>query len=371
MSRQEPRTESDATDSGARIPGPRSGPDDDLGPDGAEVPAATPRKRMRRWKRVTLIIAASLVVLIGGGVLGVSLWLRSVADDVKTVDAFTDVPKDERPQRAEAAKDAMNFLLLGSDSRDPDSQGGSRSDTIIILHLDKTHTKAQMVSIPRDTWVYVPKAKNAEYGNTNAKINAAYSWGGVAGVVQTVERFTNIRLDHVVIVDFSGFKEIVDALGGVEIDVSESFTSTHSLNPDGKRHFDKGPQLMDGAAALDYSRERYAFKDGDFARIQHQQQVIKAILNKAASGGTLSSPTKLNAFLHATANSVIVDGTLNLIDTAMDLRNLRGDDLTFYTSPTKGTGNVGSESVVFADDAAVKPFYEALRDDKPLPAPTK
>ncbi|WP_433089845.1 LCP family protein [Dactylosporangium sp. CA-052675] len=314
-----------------------------------------------------MIIALVLVVLIGGGVLGVSLWLRSVSSDVQRVDAFTDVPKDERPQRAEQAKDAMNFLLLGSDSRDPDNQGGSRSDTIIILHLDKNRTKAQMVSIPRDTWVYVPKAKNAEYGNTNAKINAAYAWGGVAGVVQTVEKFTNIRLDHVVIVDFSGFKEIVDALGGVDIDVPQEFTSTHSLNPDGRRHFDKGPQLMDGAAALDYSRERYAFKDGDFARIQHQQQVIKAILNKAASGGTLASPSRLNAFLHATADAVIIDGTLNMLDLAMELRNLRGDDLSFYTSPTKGTGNVGSESVVFADDAAVGPFYEALRNDQPLP----
>ncbi|MER7275126.1 LCP family protein [Dactylosporangium sp. NPDC000244] len=317
-----------------------------------------------------MIVALVLVVLVGGGALGATLYLRSVTGDVKRVDAFTDVPKDERPQRAEAAKDAMNFLLLGSDTRDPNNKDGSRSDTIIVLHLDKTHTKAQMVSIPRDTWVYVPKAKNAEYGDTMAKINAAYAWGSVPGTVQTVERFTNIRIDHVAIVDFSGFKEIVDALGGVDINVTQSFTSTHSLDPSGKRHFDKGLQTMDGATALDYSRERYSFKDGDFARIQHQQQVIAAILNKAASGGTLSSPTKLNDFLHATADAVTVDGTMNIFDLALELRNLRGDDLSFYTSPTRGTGMVGSESVVFPDDAAIKPFYDALREDRTLPATT-
>ncbi|MFG2039361.1 LCP family protein [Dactylosporangium sp. NPDC048998] len=316
-----------------------------------------------------MIIAASLVVVIGVSLLGVSLWLNSVAGDVKRVDAFKDVPEADRPTKV--AGNAMNFLLLGSDTRDPDSKDGSRSDTIIILHLDKGHKKAQMVSIPRDTWVYIPKSQTSQYGNTDAKINAAYAWGGVPLVVQTVEKFTGVRIDHVAIVDFSGFREIVDALGGVEINVTESFNSTHSLNPDGKRHFDKGLQTMDGAMALDYSRERYAFKDGDFARIQHQQQVIKAILNKAASGGTLTSPTKLNSFLHATADAVIVDDTLNIFDMAMELRNLRGDDLSFYTSPTKGTGMIGSQSVVLADNDKVKPFYDALREDNPIPTPTK
>ncbi|WP_238006623.1 LCP family protein [Dactylosporangium sp. AC04546] len=326
---------------------------------------------MSRKKRIWLIVAASLVVIIGGSLLGVSLWVRSVTGDVKRVDAFSEVPEADRPQKAEGAKGAMNFLLLGSDTRDPENQGGSRSDTIIVLHLDNNRSKAQMVSIPRDTWVYVPKSKNGKFGDTNAKINASYAWGGVPLVVQTVERFTGVRIDHVAIVDFSGFREIVDALGGVEIDVTESFTSTHSLNPDGKRHFEKGLQTMDGAAALDYARERYAFKDGDFARIRHQQQVIKAILNKAASGGTLTNPSRLNSFLHATADSVTVDGTLNIFDMAMELRSLRGDDLSFYTSPTKGTGMMGSESVVLADTDKVKPFYDALREDQPLPAPTK
>jgi LCP family protein required for cell wall assembly len=356
-------TDGDVTEVLDRIPRPRRS----RSKEPAETTSEPKPRRLTRGRRIALIVAASLTVIVGGALLGTSLYLRSVAADVKRVDAFSEVPEDTRPQKVDAAKGALNFLLLGSDSRDPENKDGSRSDTIIVLHLNKDHSKAQMVSIPRDTWVHVPKSKNGKYGNTEAKINASFAWGGVPLVVQTVEGFTGVRIDHVVMVDFSGFKEIVDALGGVEIDVAESFTSTHSLNANSIRHFDKGVQTMDGATTLDYARERYAFKDGDFARIQHQQQVIKAIINKASSGGTLASPTRLNAFLHATADSVTVDGTLNIVDMAMELRSLRGDDLVFFTSPTKGTGMIGAESVVLPDTDKLKAFYEAVRQDQPIP----
>src|SRR6185437_13525896 len=188
----------------------------------------------------------------------------------------------------------------------------SRSDTIILMHVTKDRSGAQLVSIPRDTWTHVPKSADGKNGNTTAKINAAYAWGGVPLTVQTVEAFTGVRIDHVIMVDFSGFKEIIDAGAGKA------------------PHYDKGPQLMSGSQALDYARERYAFKDGDFARIRHQQQVIKAVLNKAASGGMLTNPGQLNAFLRATASSATVDSTMNIFDTAADLRHLRSENLSFF-----------------------------------------
>jgi len=120
---------------------------------------------------------------------------------------------------------------------------------------------------------------------------------------------------------------------------------------------------MDGATALDYARERFAFRDGDFARIRHQQQVITAILDKAVSGSVLANPAKLNGFLRSTADAISVDETLNIFDTAMDLRHLRSSNLTFMTNPTKGTGRVGSESVVFDDPSKVKALYDAVRRD--------
>ncbi|MEV1288035.1 LCP family protein [Micromonospora sp. NPDC049679] len=301
-----------------------------------------------------------LALVGGGGLLAAGLYVRSLESGIERVDAFDEVPEESRPVKV--AQDAKNILILGSDSRDPENKSGSRTDTIILAHLPKDRSSAQLISIPRDTWVHVPTAKNGQ-GGRNAKINAAFAWGGIPLMVQAVEKFTGVRVDHVAIVDFGGFKEIVDALGGVEINVDESFTSTHSLNANGRREFVKGKQVMDGAAALDYARERYAFADGDFARIRHQQQVIKAILDKAASGGLLSSPTKLNAFVKATADAVSVDETLSIVDMAGEMRHLRSGNLTFVTSPTKGTGMVGTESVVFANTEKAKAFYDAVRRD--------
>ena len=155
--------------------------------------------------------------------------------------------------------------------------------------------------------------------------------------------------------------------GGVGVPSSTveniAYSQRQSLNADGKRQFYKGKQNMDGATALDYARERYAFKDGDFARVRHQQEVIKAIMNKAASGGMLTNPVKLNSFLRATANAVSVDGTLNIIDTGSSLRHLRSSNLTFFTSPTKGTGMIGTQSVVLPDKEKSAKFFEALRND--------
>ncbi|MFI7547884.1 LCP family protein [Actinoplanes sp. NPDC049599] len=326
-----------------------------------EQPAAAPQRRRRL--RNLLILLAVFVVLAGGGALAVTLYARDVSNDIARIEAFDQVPAQARPVKEKAAGDAMNFLILGSDTRDPGATGGSRSDTIIVLHLPADRASAQLVSIPRDTWVHVPRSPDGRHGDTQAKINAAFAWGGTPLMVQTVEEYTSVRIDHVLMVDFAGFKEIVDALGGVEIDVEQAFTSTHSLNVGGVRDFKAGPQTMDGAAALDYARERYAFEDGDFARIRHQHQVIKAILSKAATGGVLTNPGRLNSFLRATADAVSVDRTLNIFGMAGDVRELRGDNLTFYTSPTAGTGTRGNQSVVLPDRAKAKVFFDAVRRD--------
>lgn len=345
MSRRPPLAESDSTEVF------------DLPPDGPP-PARTGKKgKPRRWRRIVLITLLVVALLAGGGLLAGGLYYRSVEGSIDRVEAFNDVPQESRPEKLVA--EAKNLLILGSDSRDPDSTGGSRSDTIIVAHLPQDRSSAQLISIPRDTWVSVPKSKDGRNGGRDAKINASYAWGGIPLMVQTVEKFTGVRIDHVAIIDFAGFEEIVNALGGIDIDVDQNFTSIHEPY----RKFTKGQHHMDGATALDYARQRQQFADGDFARIRHQQQVIKAILDRAASAGLLTNPGRLNSFLRATTDAVSVDETLSVFDTAMDLRHLRSGNLAFFTSPTKGTGRVGSESVVFADTAKAKAFYDAVRRD--------
>ena len=323
--------------------------DVDPAADAATQLQPAPPKR-RRWPRIALTILAILAVLAAGGALAATLYARDIDNDIARVKAFDQVPQQARPVKEKAAGKAINFLVLGS-------------DTIILLHLQADHAGAQAVSIPRDTWLHVPRSADGRHGDTNAKINAAFAWGGAPLMVQTVEEYTGVRIDHVMMVDFAGFKEIVDALGGVDIDVQEGFTSTHSLAPGGVRTFKAGPQTMDGAAALDFARERYAFADGDFTRIRHQQQVIKAVLSKASSGGVLTSPGRLNSFLRATADAVAVDDTLNVFGMANDLRDLRGENLSFYTSPTAGTGTRGDQSVVLADRDQAKVLFDAVRRD--------
>jgi LCP family protein required for cell wall assembly len=319
-----------------------------------QPPAPTKKRRALRFVLIALLAGA---LLGGGGAIAGGFYLRSVEKGIVRVDAFAEVPTEGRPEKV--VQKARNILLLGSDSRDPDNTGGSRSDTIIVAHLPADRSSAQLISIPRDTWVHVPASKNGKNGNRDAKINASYAWGGIPLVVQTVEKFTGVRIDNVAIIDFAGFQEIVDALGGIDLYIEQDITSIHEPF----RKFSQGEQHLDGAAALDYARQRKQFADGDFARIRHQQQVIKAILDKAATGGTLANPAKLNSFLRATADAVSVDKTMSIFDTATEMRDLRSGNLTFLTNPSKGTGKVGGESVVFPDKAKAKALYDAVRED--------
>ena len=318
---------------------------------------ATRNGRRRRWLRLLAICVLAVAVLISGGMFAGWRYLRSVEGQVTRVDAFEGVVEAERPAKPATATKAVNFLILGSDSRNPEL-GGSRTDTIMVAHVTADHKATQIVSIPRDSWVSIPKASNGR-GGTKAKINAAFAWGGVPLMVRTVEALTKIRIDHVVIIDFAGFAQIVDALDGVDITVERAFTSIHPPF----RRFKAGPQHLSGEEALDYSRQRKQFADGDFARIQHQQQIIRAILDKATTAGVITDPGSLNAFLTATAKAISADVGLDLLAMANDLRNTSSDQVRYLTNPSRGTGMEGSQSVVYVDSAAAASLYAAVNND--------
>jgi LCP family protein required for cell wall assembly len=304
------------------------------------------------------------LVVAGALVAGVSLWgyASGLDKDLTRTDPFSEITGG-RP--AKAVDGALNILLVGTDSRDPDAKldEGSewRADTIIVMHIPSDHQEAQLVSIPRDLYVRIPERSDAACDTGNrGKINAAFAFGGLPRAVRTVECMTDVRLDHVLAIDFGGFKEVTDALGGVDLKVERTVKSIHKPY----RTFTKGTMHMNGEQALDWIRQRKQFPEGDFARMRHQQEFIRALMDKAASTGTLSNPKKLNSFLKATTSAVTADDDFSLVDMAVQFRSLRGDNLTFITSPNLGSQTIDGESVVVSDREKAIALYDAMAADK-------
>ena len=309
-----------------------------------------------RWGRIAVVAFALIALLAGSGILVGYLWVKGVDDDLRREDPFAAL--EGRPPKL--AGGTLNILLLGSDSRDPefadDGVGGQRADTIVIMHIPASHDRAYLVSIPRDTWVEIPDRQN---GDTEDKINAAYNRGGASLMVETIERYTDLRMDHVVQIDFGGFIEVTDALGGVDMTVDEAINSIHPPY----RRFEAGPRHFNGVEALDYVRQRYQFENGDFTRIQHQQMFLKAVLDKAVSVGTITSIGSLRDFVTSIASAMIVDKDFSLIDLAWQFHSLRSEDLNFLVTPNLGTGTENGQSVVVSDDDTKESFYGAMAND--------
>ncbi|MEU4566194.1 LCP family protein [Micromonospora sp. NPDC023956] len=342
------------TDDGATGPAGPTGPG---GPRRAGQPGPRPR-----WGRIALVAGIAVLVLALLGGLGAWVYARGLNDDLARTDPFTQITEG-RP--AKAVDGALNILLVGSDSRDPDApidqSSKWRADTIIVMHIPSSHAEAYLVSIPRDLYVPIPESPNADCGSgQRGKINAAFAFGGLPLAVRTVECFTDVHLDHVMAVDFAGFKQVTDALGGVDLPVERTVTSIHKPY----RTFTKGVNHMNGAEALDWIRQRKQFPDGDFARMRHQQEFLRALMDKAASSGTLTSPRQLNAFLKSVTDAVTVDQGFSLIDMGVQFRKLRGENLTFVTSPHLGSETIDGESVVVSDREKALAMYRAMAGDR-------
>ncbi|MDG4774214.1 LCP family protein [Solwaraspora sp. WMMD792] len=321
-----------------------------------------PRRPRPRWGRIALVGGVALVVLALLASGGLWAYARGLNQDLGRTDPFSQITEGRPPA---AVDGALNILLIGTDSRDPDApvdQAGKwRADTIIVMHIPSSHDRAYLVSIPRDLYVPIPSdaAAACETGE-RAKINAAFAWGGLPLAVRTVECFTDVRINHVMSIDFAGFVEVTDALGGVDLTVEQDTTSIHKPY----RQFSAGVNHMNGAEALDWVRQRKQFPDGDFARMRHQQEFLRALMDKAVSSGTLSNPVKLNAFLKATTQAVTVDQGFSLVDMALQFRKLRGENLHFLTSPHNGSETINGESVVVSDREKALSMYQAMAADQ-------
>jgi LCP family protein required for cell wall assembly len=248
------------------------------------------------------------------------------------------------------------------------------------MHVSEDGNAAYGISIPRDLYVYIPEDPDATVSDTIDKFNAAYAWGGVNLTVRTIENLTGVRIDHIVEIDFGGLVEVVDALGTVTMDIEPADADRYRTDPPGiesihgdHMFFPAGPTELTGEEALDYVRQRYQYNEGDFARMRHQQELIKAIMDSALSAGVLTDEDKLTSFISSTSDAVKVDTEFNAVSTAINLMDMRSDDLVFMTTPNLGTGTQGGQSVVIYADDPQDPepsnpeavtLWEAVRDDR-------
>jgi LCP family protein required for cell wall assembly len=216
----------------------------------------------------------------------------------------------DRPARTTGR--AENWLLVGSDRRAAQGStggdageplwryGAQRADTIMLVHLPADRGRVYLVSFPRDAWVPIQ-------GYRNAKLNAAFSFGGPPLLIATIERLTGVRVDHFAILDFDGFRSMTDALGGVNVRVVRMVR-----DPARKVVWPAGIHRLDGARALDFVRQRRNLPGGDLGRIKRQQAFLKALAGQVVDRGTLVNPLKLNAFLEAATRAVNVDESLTI-----------------------------------------------------------
>ncbi|MFD1832588.1 LCP family protein [Streptomyces desertarenae] len=338
--------------------------------EGLPLRPLRPRRRRLRWAA----LGASLAVLAAGGA-ALHLYDRLEGNIRTDVEAVNQLRRFEGERPRPVVQEAKNILLIGSDDRSGENgrygqdTGTQRSDTTILLHLSADRSGATGVSIPRDLMVDIPACERPDGTLTEplfTQFNWAFERGGTACTVRTVEQLTGIRVDHHLVVDFTGFKKLVDAVGGVEVCLAEPVD-----DPDAHLVLDAGRQLLDGEQALGYVRARKGIGDGsDTQRMARQQDFLKSLLSEVRDDGILTSPAELYRVLDAVTSSLTADPGLDslaeLYELADSVRGIPEGRVRFLTAPRQPyTYNPNRDELV---QPAADRLFAALRDDRPVPA---
>jgi LCP family protein required for cell wall assembly len=325
---------------------------------------ASRRRRRRRWPTFLAIVA-----VVGGlGAVGI---IAAAHRTIGTIDRVPEVAAALSPGRA----DIENYLLVGSDSRanadptSPDFGGignsvtGSRSDTIMVLRLDKASGKASLLSIPRDLYVEIP-------GHGKDRINSAFNYGPQV-LVQTVRQALQIPIQHYVEIDFSGFKSLVDAIGGVAVCFQYP---TRDLNT-GLNIVDPGCPVLTGVQALEYARSRHyqEFHDGDWhedgtsdlGRSKRQRDFVNRAI-RGALDKVKTDPFASGRLIAAIGSSLHVDAALDPLQAVDKLRSAVDGGLQTYSIPVIGKTVSGKAVLLLGDGSgAVLDYFRGVTTTAP------
>ncbi|MER7024549.1 MULTISPECIES: LCP family protein [Streptomyces] len=333
------------------------------GPGGPQQGGYNARPRPN-WGRRIKWTALTVVAVVAVASVATYFWadgkLRREVDLSKVID---------RPE----AGDGTNYLIVGSDSREgmtseqkknlhTGSVEGKRTDSMMILH-DGSNGPT-LISLPRDSGVEIPSFVGSESGKKypgtgrRTKLNAAYAEDGPELLVRTVEYNTKLHIDHYVEIGFAGFANIVDAIGGVELDIPQAFK-----DKDSGSDFQAGKQTLNGSQALAFVRARKAFATSDLARTKNQQKFLAALANQAASPGTVLNPFQLYPTLGAGLDTLIVDKDMSLWSLGnmfFAMKGVNSGEGTSLNMPMSGITN----GFVVWDKAKVQQLVQQLNNDE-------
>jgi LCP family protein required for cell wall assembly len=332
---------------------------DDYGP-----PTGRPAARPANWGRRIKWGVITVVAVVGVTSIATYFWADSKLH--RDVDLAKVINRPE-------AGDGTNYLIVGTDSRQGMSDAekkklhtgsaeGKRTDTMMILHVGGNGDT--LVSLPRDSNVTIPSFKGAESGKLypatgrQVKLNAAYAEDGPELLVRTVEANTNLHIDHYAEIGFAGFANIVDAVGGVEMNLKDGFKDKWS-----GADFKPGKQTLDGQQALAFVRTRHAFAASDLQRTKNQQAFLAALAHKVASPGTVMNPFKLYPTMGAGLDSLVVDKDMSLWDLGsmfMAMKSVSGGDGKSMNMPVNGS--VGGN--LLWDKTKVKQLVDQFNNDE-------
>jgi LCP family protein required for cell wall assembly len=355
-------------------------------------PPAPPRVRRRAkkdplWARLAVILGALLMMGSGAGIVG-SKWVISSATSAVSQDDLLGGTKKSTAEGGANLDGPIDLLLMGVDARKRWAVDDLHADTIIVLHIPASHDQAYLVSIPRDTEVQVPPFAKSQYSGGTAKATEAFyhgaqNGGGWAGgaqlMAQTLKNTTGLSFDGAAIIDFNGFKGVIDALNGVRMCVDQRVKSHHMAMVDGQPMYlaqarktgkqmnpiwhEVGCKNMEGWEALDYARQRYGLTNGDYDRQRHQQQLIKAMAKKASSSGILTNPIKVKSLIDAAGKAFVLDtGGVSVADFIFTLKGVAANDLMLLrtNNGTFADNGRGREALNTESQA----MFDAVRQDK-------
>jgi LCP family protein required for cell wall assembly len=324
----------------------------------------------------------------GAGIVGTKYLISAASSAVTQDDLLGGTQKTTQEGGGDKLKGPIDLLLMGVDARKRWAVDDLRSDTIIVLHIPASHDQAYLVSIPRDTEMRFPVFAKAKFPGGVGKANEAFfhgaqNGGGWAGgaqlMAQTIKANTGMSFDGAAIIDFNGFKSVIDALHGVRMCVDQRVKSHHMVYVDGKPMYladarktgkpqktiwhEVGCKNMAGWEALDYSRQRYGLRNGDYDRQRHQQQLIKAIAKKAASSGMLTNPTKVTSLIKAAGKAFVLDtGGVPVADFIFGLKGVAAKDMVLLRT-NNGTfaGNGAGRETITPES---QQMFTAVKHDR-------